>query len=194
VDEAHTTGLYGAKGEGLVCEMGLEDDVFARLHTFGKALGLQGAIIVGPEILREYLINYCPSFIYSTAMAPPLVVSVQTAYHLFPEMAKERTHVFALHQMLKNELKENSRFKFRGSGPVNCLIIPGNENAKEASSFLTAKGCDVKPIVNPTVPKGQERIRICLHAFNTTEEVDTLVAGIKEFEKTITWRASLSQE
>lgn len=194
VDEAHTTGLYGPKGEGLVCGLGLEEDVFARLHTFGKALGLQGAIIVGPEILREYLINYCPSFIYSTAMAPPMTVCVQTAYHLLPEMEKERTCVFALHQKLKRELNGNSRFKFQGSGPVNCLIIPGNENAREASSFLAAKGFDVKPILSPTVPVGQERIRICLHAFNTAEEVDTLVAGIKEFEKTIQWKESLSQE
>ncbi|EEY21523.1 8-amino-7-oxononanoate synthase [Verticillium alfalfae VaMs.102] len=70
VDEAHSTGLFGLQGRGLVCELGLERDVFARLHTFGKAMGASGAILSCAPVVREYLINYARTLIYTTAMSP----------------------------------------------------------------------------------------------------------------------------
>ena len=68
VDEAHSTGIYGENGAGLVCQYGLENRVYARVHTFGKALGFHGAAVVGSHVLRDYLINYSRSFIYTTAI------------------------------------------------------------------------------------------------------------------------------
>ncbi len=68
VDEAHATGVIGAKGEGLVCSSGLQDRVFARVHTFGKALGCHGAAVVGSDILKQYLVNFARPFVFTTAL------------------------------------------------------------------------------------------------------------------------------
>jgi 8-amino-7-oxononanoate synthase len=84
VDEAHATGVIGNRGEGLVNSLGLEQKTFARLHTFGKALGCHGAIILGSETLRNYLVNFARSFIYSTALPYHAIVSVRCAYELLP--------------------------------------------------------------------------------------------------------------
>ncbi|KAJ3017037.1 hypothetical protein HKX48_003752 [Thoreauomyces humboldtii] len=82
VDEAHSTGTVGRGGRGLVCSLGLTDRVFARLHTFGKAVGAHGAVVVGPAVLRDYLVNYARPLVYSTMMAPHALVAVGCAYDL----------------------------------------------------------------------------------------------------------------
>ena len=84
VDEAHGTGVLGQNGEGLVNQLGLEDKVWARVHTFGKALGVHGAAVVGSRLLRDFLINHARSFIYATALPPLAYHHIQHAYHLLP--------------------------------------------------------------------------------------------------------------
>jgi 8-amino-7-oxononanoate synthase len=90
VDEAHATGVYGEKGEGLVVADGLAHRVYARVHTFGKAIGLQGAVVVGTNVLKNYLINFSRSFIYSTALPPALYSHIQERYLAMnrPELRK----------------------------------------------------------------------------------------------------------
>src|SRR5207237_1256892 len=80
VDEAHATGVFGEKGRGLVNQFHLEESVFARVHTFGKALGCHGAIILGSDVLRNYLVNYARSFIFTTALPIHSLVAVKAAY------------------------------------------------------------------------------------------------------------------
>ncbi|KAK9483590.1 pyridoxal phosphate-dependent transferase [Lipomyces starkeyi] len=80
VDEAHATGVIGARGAGLVCELGLENRVFARVHTFGKALSCNGAIILCSEITKQYLINYARPLIYSTFMSYPALAAIRSSY------------------------------------------------------------------------------------------------------------------
>ncbi|KAG7124101.1 8-amino-7-oxononanoate synthase like protein [Verticillium longisporum] len=90
VDEAHSTGLFGLQGRGLVCELGLERDVFARLHTFGKAMGASGAILLCAPVVREYLINYARTLIYTTAMSPASLAGIRVTYDFVAtEMADE---------------------------------------------------------------------------------------------------------
>lgn len=80
VDEAHSTGVFGPNGRGIVNELGLEDRIFARVHTFGKALACNGAVVLCSGLVREYLINYARSLIYTTAMSFPALASIRTAY------------------------------------------------------------------------------------------------------------------
>ncbi|POR39150.1 Putative 8-amino-7-oxononanoate synthase, partial [Tolypocladium paradoxum] len=80
VDEAHSTGWLGERGRGLVCHLGLEERVWARVHTFGKAMGCAGAIVLCSPTTRAYLVNYARSLIYTTAMGFPLLAGIQTAY------------------------------------------------------------------------------------------------------------------
>ena len=82
VDEAHATGLFGDQGRGLVSQHGLEQEVFARVHTFGKALGCHGAVILGSETLRNYLVNFARSFIFTTALPVHSLIAVKCAYEM----------------------------------------------------------------------------------------------------------------
>lgn len=169
VDEAHATGVVGTKGEGAVQFLGLQHRCFARIHTFGKALGCHGAVILGSRTLRDYLINFCRPFIYSTAIPPASIAAIQATYRIFPGMHQERTK-------LKNliSLFGNRGFK-KSETPIQCFIFPGNDNAKRMAEQLLKSNLDARPILYPSVPLGAERIRITLHSFNTMEETKRLM-------------------
>ncbi len=93
VDEAHATGVIGERGGGAIQALGLQDRCFARIHTFGKALGCHGAVILGSPVLRNYLINFCRPFIYSTSLPPASVAAIQASYDIFPGMTREREDI-----------------------------------------------------------------------------------------------------
>lgn len=172
VDEAHATGVIGERGEGLVQQLGLQDACFARIHTFGKAAGCHGAVILGSETLRHYLINFSRAFIYTTALPESSVAAIQAAYHLFPSMQAERDH---LHQLIQHFQQTPLAYRqLSSTTPIQVVIIPGNDKVKEVARRLQSASLDVRPILYPTVPKGSERLRIVLHAFNTMEELQKL--------------------
>lgn len=186
IDEAHATGVVGAKGEGLVQHRGLQDACFARIHTFGKALGCHGAVILGSSFLKGYLINFSRSLIYTTALPPTSSGLIRAAYGLFPGMVDERAHLRKLAEQFQAAILPYERIgggaasNIEPSGgavasPIQAVIIPGNEAVKSVAAQLQEAGLDVRPILYPTVPKDAERLRIVLHAFNTHEEVELLV-------------------
>lgn len=175
VDEAHAVGIFGEKGEGLVVQHQLQNDVFARVVTFGKSLGCHGAIVLGNQLLRDYLINYARSFIYTTALPLQNILTIRQAYR-FLENNKERQEI--LHQLIDyfNQLSSQHQLPVIKSGSsIQSLIFKGNDEVKQVANQLQQKGFDVHPILSPTVPKGSERLRICLHSFNTKKQIDDTV-------------------
>ncbi len=177
VDEAHAFGLYK---KGLVAELGLEDQVFARVITFGKALGCHGAVIVGSALLRQYLINFARSFIYTTA-APFHQIAVIKAALVFLQQSD------TVIDLLKSNIKlfKNNLDLPPGSMPlsdsaIQCILLNSNEKAKTMANALQNAGFDVRPIFSPTVPMGKERIRICLHSFNREEDIIKLAVTINK--------------
>ena len=173
IDEAHATGVVGGQGEGLVQHLQLQTKVFARVHTFGKALGCHGAVVLGSETLRNYLINFARSFIYTTSLPEISVAAIKKSYELFPQMNEERNH---LNQLIQQFQTSNLKFKiYKSNTPVQIVEVPGNDEVKVVANLLQQNNLDVRPILYPTVPKGSERLRIVLHAFNTTEEVAKLI-------------------
>jgi len=173
VDEAHATGVVGNKGEGLVQSLGLQGKVFARVHTFGKAVGVHGAVVLGSSSLKQYLINFCRSFIFTTALPENTIQCINKAYALFPSMYKEREHLGDLIRMFQQAAIKYE--KLSSLSPIQGVIVPGNDEVKSLASLLTGHNLDVRPILYPTVPKGKERLRISLHAFNTREELQQLI-------------------
>jgi 8-amino-7-oxononanoate synthase len=173
IDEAHATGVIGERGEGLVNQLGLEEQVFARVHTFGKACGCHGAVVLGSERLYSYLVNFARSLIYSTALPEKAVGAIARSYDLFPHMVTERRHLQALiHQFQHAQL----RFaRLHSYTPIQGVVVPGNEAVRQTAHYLQQQGFDVRPILYPTVPAGSERLRIVLHAFNTEEELRSLL-------------------
>lgn len=166
VDEAHSTGVYGKSGAGLCVELGIEKEIFVRIHTFGKAIGAHGSCVVGSSVVKQYLINFCRSFIYTTALSPHSLVAIQEAYRYLeenPQLSEvllERIRLFDL--SIGSALFES---------PIRPVLVPGNEACRKTSIMLQEKGFDVRAILSPTVPAGKERLRISLHAHNTTEEI-----------------------
>jgi 8-amino-7-oxononanoate synthase len=172
VDEAHATGVTGERGEGLVQQLGLTSKCFARIHTFGKAVGCHGAIVLGSALLRNYLVNFSRPFIYSTALPETSLAAIRTAYELFPSMRAERDH---LQQLINLFQQESGRYEKQVSAtPIQVVVIPGNNAVKEVATGLQDAGMDIRPILYPTVPRGSERLRIVLHAFNSLQEVQQL--------------------
>ncbi len=178
VDEAHSTGIYGENGEGLVCQLGLENRVYARIHTFGKALGFHGAAIVGSRILKDYLINYSRSFIYSTGIPPAYSLQIQAIYLAL--INSNKTQLFDLINYFKNKIKSIKNIEIIDSfSPIQAVIIGDNFKAKFIENQLINNGFFVKAILSPTVAIGSERLRISIHSFNTKEEIDGLIEAIK---------------
>ena len=172
VDEAHALGVFGAKGEGLIQSLGLQDKVFARVMTFGKGLGCHGAAILGCSQLREYLLNFARSFIYTTALPPHSLATIITAYDFMannPERQKSLKNIVSFFRSEVERLQLKS-FIYSDSA-IHCVVVPGNEKVKNIASVLQQEGFGVKPILSPTVPEGQERLRFCLHSYTTVEQV-----------------------
>lgn len=172
VDEAHALGVFGNGGEGLIQGLGLEDKVFARVMTFGKGLGCHGAAILGCTQLREYLLNFARSFIYTTALPPHSLATIITAYDFLkkhPERQKSLKDIVSFFRSEVERLRLES-FIYSDSA-IHCVVVPGNEKVKNIASVLQQEGFGVKPILSPTVPEGQERLRFCLHSYTTKEQV-----------------------
>ncbi|KAF2754526.1 aminotransferase [Pseudovirgaria hyperparasitica] len=192
IDEAHSTGVLGPLGKGLVCQLGLEDRMFARLHTFGKAMASAGAMILCSQTVRQYLINYARPLIYTTSMSYPSLISIKVSYDFLGSGKVEalRRHLQALQTRFYRLLQQLvTKHPLQGTG-ILPLTIPASCPRSPIFSILTSEprnlaahcqksGFVVRPVVPPTVPTGTERIRVCLHAGNTYAQIDALAAAIE---------------
>lgn len=175
VDEAHAVGVFGDSGEGLVQDLGLESKVPIRVVTFGKAVGCHGAIVLCPTLIKEFLVNFSRSFIYSTALPPSSIKVISESYSFLKNTGKT--------SLLRHNIKyfkEGADLRrliglIPSKSAVQCFVIPGNVEVKKSSDFIRDHGFDVRAILSPTVPKGSERLRVCIHAFNTEKEIDDLL-------------------
>ena len=183
VDEAHALGVFGESGEGLVQSLGLQEKVFARIMTFGKGLGCHGAAILGSAELKSYLVNFARSFIYTTGLSPHSVATILIAYQ---QLVSEKTAL----QLLKTNIVHFNQEKVQlglkplfvySKSAIQCAILPGNEKVKSIATQLQEKGFDVKAILSPTVPEGQERLRFCLHSYNSLKEISEVLRLLSTF-------------
>lgn len=173
VDEAHATGVIGESGKGLVNELALTDKVFARVHTFGKALGCHGAIVLGSITLKNYLVNFARSLIYTTSLPASSIEVVLLAYREMISMNPERTRLQQLVQLFQST--DIGFEKLISQTPIQAVIVPGNDQVKLIANRIQENGFDVRPILYPTVPLNKERLRIVLHSFNTEQQVRDLL-------------------
>lgn len=176
VDEAHAVGLYK---KGLVNALGLQNRVFASVVTFGKALGCHGAIVLGSNLLREYLVNFARPFIYSTAPSFHNLASIKMAYQLLNSADEEILSLKKNISIFKKHIEQSGAAPLlQSDSAIQCIILKSNDKAREMANALQSAGLDVRPILSPTVAAGTERIRICLHSFNTLNELNLLTNTI----------------
>ncbi|HEY2725527.1 MAG TPA: pyridoxal phosphate-dependent aminotransferase family protein, partial [Parafilimonas sp.] len=176
IDEAHATGVIGEKGEGFVQKENMQNEIFCRIYTYGKACGVHGAAVVGSKKLKDYLINFARSFIYTTALPEHAVAAINASYQTFPFLHNERNH---LKELINYFQHAALRFKkLVSETPIQVIIIPGNDLVKQIASQLQTANLDVRPILYPTIPAGKERLRIVLHSFNTKEQLQILIENL----------------
>lgn len=176
VDEAHA---FGVLGNGLVNQTGLTNQIFARTITFGKALGCHGAIVLGSDELRNYLINFARSFIYTTAAPFHQLASIKMGYQLLQHANEVKTSLRFNIDLYSNLMGDSAAVL--NNSAIQTIIIGENKLTKAAALALQQHGYDVRPILSPTVASGSERLRICLHAYNTTEEISGLTYHLKKY-------------
>ncbi|NJB85474.1 8-amino-7-oxononanoate synthase [Lewinella marina] len=180
VDEAHAIGLDGPSGAGLVAQLGLAGAVFATVVTYGKAPGYHGAAVLGSNDLRDYLINFSRPFIFTTAPRPAYVTGLREVYDLMgtqqPELRQQLQRVIEGYRSLATE--HLGELAAPNDGPIQLVHLPGNERVMALEGHLRERGLLVKAIRSPSVPPGTERLRICLHAFNSVGEVEQLIDGL----------------
>ncbi len=177
VDEAHAVGVFN---KGLVQELNLENSVFARIITFGKALGCHGAAILGCKELHQYLVNFARSFIYTTGLSLHSIATVKFAYEeLAKNQAKEKLQKNI--SFFKQEVNRLDLNFIESNSAIHCCVISGNEKVKLIAKKLNNKGFDIKPILSPTVTKGEERLRFCLHSYNSIKEITNVLENLATF-------------
>ncbi|KAI1792146.1 PLP-dependent transferase [Ganoderma leucocontextum] len=214
VDEAHSTGVYGPQGRGLVAAYGLEDRVFVRLHTFGKALAGTGAVLLVTPLVRDYLLNYARSLIYTTSLSYPNIIAADCSFDLLEsgeaeKLSKNLLNLSAyflttLHRALTthrisptllvlpphlspsshspaSSRSSASAAQYQNQYPATPIVPVLTPHPRPLSAHLRVRGLNARPITWPTVPKGADRIRVCLHAGNTREDVERLVKGMIEW-------------
>ncbi|KAL1960277.1 hypothetical protein VTO42DRAFT_8237 [Malbranchea cinnamomea] len=187
VDEAHSTGVFGPRGAGIVQALGVEHRVFLRLHTFGKAVAANGAIVLCSPVTRDYLLNYARPLIFTTALGLQTLVLIRTAYEL---MSQGKT------EQLQKAIQERVAYLDKGlaqvapaeksildvrhhtSSPIFALIT---RYPRELAKMCQDRGIIARPIMSPTVAVGTERVRVCVHAGNTVEELQKLIDTVAEW-------------
>lgn len=183
VDEAHSTGVFGERGEGLVNERGLRTKNSISMHTFGKSLAAFGAVVACSRTVKEYLVNRARPLIFSTALPPLMAAQVIVALDL---LENDNSAVSAVNRnaaFVRKELTGFMRWNIIGGrSPIVAVVIGDNVEAVRAAQFMQSRGLDVRAIRPPSVPRGTSRLRLSVHADHTQEQLQQLCDTLKEAE------------
>lgn len=175
VDEAHATGVLGPQGRGLCA--GIEG-VDLVMGTFSKAFGGFGAYVCTSAALRDWLVNACSGFIFTTAPPPAVLGAIDAALDLVPGMDAERAHLAALGQRLRGGLAAQGFDTAGSSTQIVPAIVGGEAETLALSERLADAGMLATAIRPPTVPKGTSRLRLALRATHAEADIDILLAAI----------------
>jgi len=178
VDEAHATGIFGKNGSGVVEEEGLEKKVDFIMGTFSKALGSFGAYFAASQEVKEYLINTCRSFIYSTGLPPAVIACSLEALDLVKELPERRQALLKRAQYLRAALKEKG-FQAKGDSQIVPVVTGEAAQAVALAEKLRLEGYWVLPIRPPTVPRGQACLRFSLSYFHEEEIIKRLIGVMR---------------
>ena len=181
VDDAHGLGVLGATGAGIVQEHDLSiDEVPILMGTLGKSFGTFGAFVAGSEALIETLIQFARSYIYTTALPPAIACATSASLAIVRQEQWRRDHLNALIQRFRHGANALGLQLMDSYTPIQPVIINDDQLVMTVSQQLRAKGFMVGAIRPPTVPKGSGRLRICLSASHTEQQIDQLLIALDE--------------
>ncbi len=176
IDEAHATGVFGPDGRGLAADFDGRPDTIV-LRTCGKALGCEGALVLAPRIVRDFLVNRGRPFIFSTAPSPLIAAAVREALRMLADEPDRRER---LHALVRHAEATLSPLGVVATGSqILPLILHEDARTMAVASGLHAAGFDVRGIRPPTVPQGTSRLRISLTLNTARDDVDALRAALE---------------
>ncbi|WP_245574276.1 8-amino-7-oxononanoate synthase [Desulfovirgula thermocuniculi] len=180
VDDAHATGVLGKKGAGTVEYFGLEGRGIIQMGTLSKALGAEGGYVAGDAALIDYLRNRARSFIFSTALSPPVIAAAMAALDVLEEEPHLLTQLHANVQFLYQGLKEMGFQVLPTESAVIPLMVGDARQALALSAKLAERGVLVPAIRPPTVPEGTSRLRITVMATHTPEDLQWALDAFRQ--------------
>ncbi|VAW02141.1 8-amino-7-oxononanoate synthase [hydrothermal vent metagenome] len=171
IDEAHATGVFGEQGRGLSDRLHDRENIIS-LHTCGKALGCEGALVCGPKIACDFLINRGRGFIFSTAPSPLMASAVRESLHILADEPKRRIELRSNIDLAERVL---APFGVESTGSqILPLFVGENERTMKIAQHLQGSGFDIRGIRPPTVPHGTARLRISLTLNVSKDEIKQL--------------------
>lgn len=178
LDEAHSIGTISKRGASEFSE-----SIFARVITFGKSFGSHGAAVLGTQDLKQYLINFAKSFIYTTAPSVETTARNWAAHEYLKQNPEDFEQLnFNINFFLDQIQSQNlSSYFIKSQSAIQSCVIGGNKKVKSISHQLQQDGFDVRAILSPTVPKGKERLRFCLHSYTTKEEIKKVLNHLTNY-------------
>lgn len=179
IDDAHAVGVWGPNGLGLAHG---HDRIDITLGTFGKAFGVFGAFVLCSRRMRDYLVNFCPGFIYTTALPPPVIGALDAALELIPELGEERASYHRKIDRLKEGIQEAGFDTGRSASQIIPIIIGGEEETLKLADFLEEHGILGTAIRPPTVPEESSRIRITLSSKHTEEQIEHFLTTLSKWD------------
>jgi 8-amino-7-oxononanoate synthase len=184
LDEAHATAVHGPGGKGVVAEAGLTREVFAVVHTCGKALASAGGFVCGSRVLRNFLINHARTLIFSTALPPYMAEQIRAALGLAKEMDGQRELLLGNARALAQALRKDGWDLSGTASQIVPVIVGENEEALSVAAALAESGFAVRAIRPPTVPAGSARLRLSLTARIEATELFRLRASLQSWRST----------
>jgi 8-amino-7-oxononanoate synthase len=184
VDEAHTAGVFGRNGRGIVDELGITSKVHISLHTFGKAFGASGAMVACSQTVKEYLINKARTFIYTTALPPYIPVQIMVALDILERdgslQAKVHSNARSVREALSGQIRRWHIVE--GRSPIIAVLIGGESETLRAQAHLQSQGLDIRAVRPPSVPPNTSRLRVSIHADHSMDDLDRAVTGLLQAE------------
>lgn len=179
LDDAHATGILGENGRGTEEYFNIKSDSILIIGTGGKALGVGGAFFCGPKYIRDYLINKCRGFIFSTALPPTIPAGIVASIKILDMESWRRERLKALSSYFFNRLREIGFFCGKSPSHITPLVLGDSRVALNVEKQLRKSGIFARAIRYPSVPEGTARIRFALTAEHTEEDIDRVVEVLK---------------
>lgn len=181
LDEVHAVGIYGPKGNGLAAEQHLLDRIDIVQGNFAKAYGVVGGYIASSAPIVDYIRSYASGFIFTTSLPPAIAAAAKKSIEVLKDDPSHRQQLWQNTELLKQKLAKTSvSFKESPSHIVPVVVGDAALCRHLAQNLLMNYNIYVQPINYPTVPKGQERLRLTVTPAHTPAMIEELVEALQD--------------
>lgn len=181
IDEVHAVGLYGERGAGICEQEGLLNDIDIINGTLAKAVGVIGGYIAASQTIVDFIRSYGSGFIFTTSLPPAICAAAEKSITLVQVQQQHRTRMHGSVNYLRRLLETEGIGFVTNDSHITPVVVANAAICKTiADKLLEKHGIYVQPVNYPTVPQGEECLRIIVTARHTREQVAQLVKSLKQ--------------